>query len=171
MSDDNTSSADGGLRDAIANAVATGTPAATPAPSADVDYRAEAEKWKALSRQNEAQAKANASAAKRLADIEESQKTEVQKLADAKAAAEKAAVDAQAQLLRYTVSAATGVPADLLVGATEEELTAHAEKLLAFSGKTPGKPAAPDLGQGNRGPATAGDPNSWLRAAARRTNI
>src|SRR5438270_6909774 len=104
-----TPSVDGGLREAIAGAITPpATPVATPAAtSPEVDYRAEAEKWKALSRQNEAQAKANASAAKRLADLEEAQKTEAQKLADAKVAAEKAAVDAQTELARYKVSAST----------------------------------------------------------------
>ena len=49
----------------------------------DKDWHAEADKWKRLSRENEAKAKANAAAANRLAEIEESQKSEQQKLADA----------------------------------------------------------------------------------------
>lgn len=43
------------------------------------DWAAEAEKWKALARKHEGTAKANSEAAKRLAEIEESQKSEVEK--------------------------------------------------------------------------------------------
>lgn len=170
---------DAGLRAAVSQAMNTaGSAPAGDSTSTGTEpvkdlayYQAESDKWKALSRQNEDKAKANAAAAKRLADIEEAQKTEAQKLADAKAAAEKAAADAHAELARYKVSAETGVPAELLHGSTEDELRAYAERLQTFAGQTKPANRTPDLGQGNRGPATAGDPNAWLRAAARRGNF
>lgn len=47
------------------------------------DWQAEAEKWKALARKHEGSAKANADAAKRLAEIEEANKTDLEKAVDA----------------------------------------------------------------------------------------
>lgn len=62
----------------------------TPTDPPDRDWKAEAEKWKALARKNESQAKANADAAKRLAEMEEAEKSEAEKLAERIAAADKA---------------------------------------------------------------------------------
>lgn len=65
---------------------------ATPPPAPEVDYAAEAEKWKALARKHEERAKANSSAAQKLADIEAANKTEAEKLSDQlKAAQDRAA--------------------------------------------------------------------------------
>lgn len=98
------------------------------------------------------EAKANADAAKRLTEIEEAQKTEAQKLADRLAAAEAKAQAAELKSLRAEIAATKGVPAALLAGNTEEELTASADALLAFRGEAPKLPAAPPAsGQGNVG--------------------
>jgi hypothetical protein len=78
----------------------------------DKDWRAEAEKWKALARKHEGTAKANSDAARKLAEIEESQKTEAQKLADAKEAAEKRAAQAIERAVRAEVKALAGDFAD-----------------------------------------------------------
>jgi hypothetical protein len=102
------------------------------------DPATELAKWKALSQQNEARAKANAEAAKKLAAIEESQKTEQQKLADRLAAAEKRAADAELAALRADVASAKGIPPALagrLLGSTREELDADADNLLKHLGK------------------------------------
>ena len=81
------------------------------------------------------EAKANADAAKRLAEIEEANKTEVQKATERLAAAEKAAQDAQAEALRFKIAAKFQVSeedADLfLTGTDEETLTKQAERLTA----------------------------------------
>ena len=66
--------------------VGTATAPQTPQETATVDWKAEAEKWKALSRQNEDRAKANADKAKRFDAIEEQSKSEMQKLLEAKEA-------------------------------------------------------------------------------------
>lgn len=126
------------------------------------DWQGEAEKWKALARKHEGTARANADAAKRLAEIEDANKTEQQKLAERAANAEQQAEQARVELIRYKVAAEKGVPADLIVGATEDELTAAADRLLAFRGGAP-KPPAPDLKQGVRGSAPAADPNEMFR--------
>lgn len=124
----------------------------------DADYvsklRQEAAKYRT-------EAKANADAAKRLAEIEEAQKTETQKLADRLAAAEKRAQDAELKALRSEIAQAKGVPAALLTGSTEDELNASADALIAFRGSAPKPPAAPPAEgvQGNVGkPVGVGSP-------------
>jgi hypothetical protein len=98
-----------------------------PKPTETVDY------WKQRSRENEKQAKANADAAKRLAEIEEAQKTEAQKAADRLAAAEKEAANARSEAMRLRIASKFGIgdeDADLfLTGADEATLTRQAERL------------------------------------------
>lgn len=118
-----------------------------------VDQSAELEKWKALARKNEARAKENADKAKRLDDLEEAQKSELEKLtARAEAAeakiAEREKADA-ARSLAEEVATAKGVTASVLRGSTREELEAHADSILALMPEKP-KAATPGSG-GNRG--------------------
>lgn len=120
-----------------------------PVEETPTDYAAEAEKWKALARKNEQRAKENADKAKRLDDLEESQKTELQKLQDQLAAAQSAAATAEAARLRASIAAKHGVPEALLTGSTEEALEEAATALLAFKGTQPSAPS-PD-GQGKQG--------------------
>lgn len=132
----------------------------------DADYvaklRQEAAKYRT-------EAKANADAAKKLADIEEAQKTETQKLADRLAAAEKKAQDAELKALRSDIAQAKGVPAALLTGSTEDELNASADALIAFRGGAPKPPAAPPAQgvQGNVGKPIGGpqDIDAEIQAA------
>lgn len=109
------------------DATGTETTDQQPKPSETVDY------WKQKSRENEKQAKANADAARRLAEIEESQKTEAQKTADRLAAAEKDAADARAEALRLRIASKFGIgdeDADLFLSGTDEAtLTRQAERL------------------------------------------
>lgn len=60
--------------------------------------------WKAKSREWERKAKANADAAKRLAEIEQANKTEAEKVAERLAKAERAAAEAEARALRREVA-------------------------------------------------------------------
>jgi hypothetical protein len=77
------------------------------------DLAAEVEKWKDLSRKNEARAKANADAAKRLAEIEDAAKSEADKLAERLTAAEERVKAATTMALAARVqAAATGRFAD-----------------------------------------------------------
>lgn len=117
------------------------------------DLAAEVEKWKALARKNEARAKENSDKAKRLDDLEEAQKSELEKLtARAEAAeakiAEREKADA-ARSLAEEVAKEKGVSASVLRGSTKEELEAHADSILAL---LPEKPkAATDGTGGDRG--------------------
>lgn len=102
------------------------------------DWKAEAEKWKKLSRQNEDRAKANHEELEKLRAAQDSSKTETQKLADRIEAAEKRAAEAEGKALRAEVAQAKGLTAaqaKRLQGASKEELEADADELLdAFGG-------------------------------------
>lgn len=129
-----------------------------PTESATPDLAAEAAKWKALSRKNEERAKENEAAAKRLAEIEEANKSEAEKLLARAEAAEKVIAERDAkeaaEKLIAEVAKEKGVPANALRGATREDLEAHADELLALIPVTPVAPSAD--GQGNVGEPIGG---------------
>jgi len=103
------------------------------ADQADKDWEAEATKWKALARKHEKAAKDNADAARRLADIEASGKSEQERLTEARQAAEERAQTAEREIARLRVALKKGltdVQARRLVGDTEDELEADADELL-----------------------------------------
>lgn len=113
----------------------------------DADYVA---KLRAENAKYRTQAKDNAAAAQRLAEIEEANKTEAQKQAEALQKLQQENEQLKLASLKAQVAAAKNIPDPaLLVGSTAEELEAHADKLLAFKGQTP----PPDFGAGNRGDA------------------
>ena len=126
------------------------TPAAAEDAAQQVDWEAEARKWKELSRKNEARMKENAEKAKLYDEAQEQGKSELQKAQEAAAKAEARAAAMEAEALRAKVAAATGVDADLLSGSSEEELRASAERLLAWRGAQVPK-GAPAADAGVRG--------------------
>lgn len=98
-------------------------------PTETVDF------WKQQARTNEARAKANAEAAKRLQELEDAQKSEQQRHADAAAAAQKERDEARAEALRYKAAATHRVDPeyiDLLAGSSEEEIADRASRLGAL---------------------------------------
>lgn len=105
--------------------------------------RAEAAKYR-----NEAKEGREAKA--RLAEIEDAQKSEAERLQARLEAAEQRAAAAEQARLRAEIAQTKGVPADLLAGSTEEELNASADRLLEFRGKAP----APEYGRGTDAPPT-----------------
>jgi hypothetical protein len=121
-------------------------PNETPDTPAETDWQAEARKWEKRSKENLATAKANETAAKRLAELEESQKTEAQKAQERLDAAEKRAVELELKATRAEVAAAKGVPVELLNGGTREELEASADALIQFKGAKPNGPVIPGQG-------------------------
>jgi hypothetical protein len=68
----------------------------------DKDWQAEATKWKALARKHEKAAKDNADAARRLAEIEKSGKTEQERLAEARRTADERAVTPRREITSLT---------------------------------------------------------------------
>lgn len=130
----------------------------------DADYvkklRDEAAKYRT-------EAKANADAAKRLAAIEEANKTEAQKQADALAAAQRDAQQAKADALRFRVAAKFGVSDEdtdlFLTGSDEETLTRQAQRLTEreASSKKNGNVVPRE---GTKTTTTAGDGREVVRA-------
>jgi membrane protein involved in colicin uptake len=133
-------------------------PGETPEQKALREALADAEKWKALSRKNEEQAKSNADKAKKFDDHEEATKSELEKLQARAEAAEKVIAEREAKetaaKLREEVAAEKKfadrkISASALRGSTREELEAHADELLEL---VPAPPAAPSAdGQGATG--------------------
>jgi hypothetical protein len=153
-----------------AGTIGTGTTASTAAvddgTSATTDIealRTRADKWKALARKHEQQAKSNAAAAQELAAIKESQKTEHQKLADKLAAAEKELAGYRLNEMRTQAVREAGMDADMaeFLTATDPDSAAKQAKTLARRLAPP----KPNLQQGARPTAAAvsQDMNAWLR--------
>lgn len=117
------------------------TPPADPAPAKETDWVAEARKW-------EARAKENSDAAKKLAAIEEANKSELEKANDRAAKAEQKAIESD----RKAFAAEKGIPVSLVTGSTPEQWEAAAAEALAWRGEVPKPPVAPSAtGQGKVG--------------------
>ena len=127
------------------------TPAAAAEDTAQqVDWEAEARKWKELSRKNESRMKENAEKARLYDEAQEQGKSELQKALDKAAQAEARVKALEVQAARAQVAAAKGVDMDLLSGSTLEELEASADRLLAWRGAQIPK-GAPASDAGHRG--------------------
>jgi hypothetical protein len=103
-----------------------------PTPS-EPDHKAEAEKWKELSRKNEAAAKKATEELKALKDAGDASKSETEKLAARQATLEAKLAEADARALRAEVASEKQLPGKLakrLQGSTREELEADADELL-----------------------------------------
>ncbi|GAA0632210.1 hypothetical protein GCM10010174_61530 [Kutzneria viridogrisea] len=136
------------------------------------DYKAEAEKWKTLSRRHEATAKANAAAAQELASIKEQQKTAEQKLNDRLAAVQVELATYKTRETRTNAVVAAGLPPEMAEYLTEVEPDSaleQAKRLAKHLKASEPKPPA-DLRQGARGAQVqaADDPNAWIRRMAGR---
>ena len=98
------------------------------APAQETDWKAEARKW-------EARAKENNSAAQKLAEIEESKKSETQKLQEQLAQFQERATAAERDRERLAVIAKHGIPEeyhDLVHGTDTDSLAASAAKVQAL---------------------------------------
>lgn len=129
-----------------------GTEQAEDAKTFDADYvaklRQEAAKYRT-------EAKANAEAAQRLAEIENANKSEAEKAAERIAQLEKDAASARAEALRFKVASKHGISdedADLFLTASDEEtLTKQAERLAArYEDAGKPRPPKPDRTQGRQ---------------------
>lgn len=115
-------------------------PASTePKPTETVDF------WKQKAREQETRAKANADAAKRLAEIEEASKTAEQKNAERLAALERENAELAAMATITKIAANSNIPADILAGPrdrTPEAVQEFADRLSSFLDER-GKPRTP----------------------------
>jgi len=120
---------------------------AQPKPTETVDF------WKQKAREQENRAKANADAAKRLKEIEDRDLSELQKAQRDRDDLAKRLEQTEREAVRSRVALTKGLPADIaatLNGSSEEELAAHADRLLAWRGNVPPVTPRPDPGQGAR---------------------
>ena len=88
--------------------------------------------WKKMSRAHERAARSNSAAAAKLAEIEEGQKSDLQKAEEARQAAERDRDDARAQTNRMLAAAAHDLPTELieLLGdGTADEISERAEQI------------------------------------------
>jgi hypothetical protein len=133
-----------------------------PKPPAETDWKSEAQKW-------EKRAKDNADAAKRLADIEEANKTEEQRRSEALAAAQKTAQDNAAEAARLRLAIKHGLSdedLDLLGTGSDDELETRAKRIVALRGTQGTRRPITAVGNGEReGNSGTGD---FIRDALRR---
>jgi len=143
---------------------------ATPDPVADTASTVdEVAKWKALARKHEAEVKALRPKAAKADELEESQKSEVEKATAraAEAEARAAALERNAARDRIARDKGLGDFAEFLTGDTEDDITAAADRLAALiPPRAPGRPVE-TLQRGNTPPAAAStsSPDDWIRQA------
>lgn len=155
MSDTTATQTDSTATDATTSTDATQTETQAADKAAEKDWQAEAEKWKAFARKHEDTAKANADKAKRFDEFEESQKSELQKAADAAAKAKADADQTRAELARMKAAVKHGLSEDDLdllgTHGTPEEIEARAERLATRLKAAESNKPKPDFGAGDRG--------------------
>jgi chromosome segregation ATPase len=123
---------------------------------------ADRDKWKELSKKHETRSKADLEELERLKKLQDSSKSESEKVAEKLTALEKRAEEADARALRAEVAAEKGLTAaqaKRLAGGTKEELEADADELLD-SFKPTGKDGESD--KGTRGSRPASRPRESL---------
>lgn len=116
----------------------------------DAEY---VKKLRAESAKHRTEAKANAEAARRLAELEEAQKTEQQKLAERAEAAASRTAELERQNLHLRTALEKGLPLELvdrLRGDTPEEVAADADTLLALVTPADREPNSPGFDGGAR---------------------
>lgn len=105
-----------------------------------VDFAKEAEKWKALARKHEEQAKRNAEAAQRLKEIEDAGKSESEKLQAALEEAQSRAKQSTIKALKLEIAAEKGLPKSLAKFLpdidNEVDMMQAADELLEAAGTT-----------------------------------
>lgn len=104
------------------------------------------------------------SKAARLDEIEESQKSELEKLQERAATAEQRAAEFERQALKAQIAAETGVPVEVLHGDSEESIRAAAQKVIEW--REAGKKAPPKPKGLKSGAAGSETPAGKERAAA-----
>lgn len=126
-------------------------PTETPAEGVEPEQPApETTDWKSEARKWEARAKSNSDAAKRLEDIENQSKTELQKAAERAEAAERRIQEFESaqQVAKWKseVSKDTGIPVEALSGSSLEDIAAHAAVLQPLIKPAPKGPRVPNVG-------------------------
>lgn len=134
--------------------------------------KAELDKWKSLARKHETNAKSNSEAAKRLAAIEDAQKTAEQKLQEQLAATQAELAAQKVEVVRRDAAAKAGLPADLIeyiTASDPDEAEAQAKRLAERLAPAP--PPVADMRQGSRSnPQRQESMDDWFRRQTGRGN-
>jgi hypothetical protein len=157
--------AEGGTGDGDGGA--EGAPAETDPAKALEQALKDAEKWKQLSRKNEARARENSTAADELKKIRDSQMSEQERLTAQLAEAQETAARERTERLRLVAAASYDLPAealDLLRGSTEDEINENAERLAALINSR--SAAASSTAEGAAAAARSARPVESLRPGA-----
>lgn len=107
----------------------------------------------------------------RLQQLEDANKSELQRAVERAEAAEGRAVEAELRGLRVEVAGSKGLPTGMatrLKGSTKEELEADAEELAALLKPAGGSRRDPDQGRGNGHQVAPTDMNALIRQGMRR---
>lgn len=130
----------------------------------EVDWKREARKWEKRARQNKVDADAGKDALKRIAEIEDAEKSETQRLQEQleKVTAERD--DAVSWRAKITVGAEFGMSPDMAVkllnGSDEAALREQAELFSEYRAANVPRPEAPNQGRGGRS-NDAAEAKSW----------
>ena len=131
------------------------------------DWKAEAEKWKQFSRTWEDRAKANEDAQKRLAELEDAEKSDLEKATSDREAWEKKAAELEAELEAERVKRVrSDIASEFAISAEDRELflTASDEDVLRKQAEALAKrraPENPNQGQGGGSGSTRKAAESW----------
>jgi hypothetical protein len=133
--------------------------------------QADAERWKAMARRHEKAAKENAAAAKKLAELEDANKSETQKLNDQLSSAQVELQTLRVEKIRAQAARDAGLDPELaeyITAADPDEALSQAKRLAERL--TPKAPKSADLRQGVRQPAKpAASVDDWIRSASGRS--
>ena len=131
--------------------------------SPEIDWKAESRKWEQRAKESHKRVQELEPYAAKVTELEQASKSELEKAQERAQQLEQALAETQSKAVRAEVSAAKGVPADLLTGNSKEALEASADAILAFRDSTARK--------GNyvpsEGRATNDSVNSELRELTR----
>lgn len=146
----------------------TANPPKPEPPAREAEKTEDSTDWKAEARKWEQRAKENSTAAARLAEYEDAQKTEAQRAADAQAAAERRAADAEARVTRRDVAIEHSLSkedAALLDDLTDEDAMRRLAVRLAAAAEAQAGPRAPRPNPAQReGNSPADDKDAQARA-------
>jgi hypothetical protein len=144
----------------------TGTEQATPEPTEQPKPTETVDFWKQKAREQEKRAKENASAAQRLAEIEEANKTEAQKVTDRLAQAEERAAAAERRAVRFEIAAEFSLTPDdakALEHVASEDGMREVARLLAAKADQRKKNGNHVPREGSPTPAPTGDDAQFAR--------
>jgi hypothetical protein len=132
----------------------------------EIDWKAEARKWETRSKENAAVAKKNAAAAKQLQEIEDSKKSEVQKLTEQLESTQQQLQVRESESQRLKALGDHGIPtkyAPLVHGSNADELDASAQLVAQLLTSSTKPPVGLRISAEDKQPVVPASAGDWLR--------